>query len=379
MREFESDAAALEPGPDVTPELFRVWRSPRIGAQNPERLTNPVWDWFVRSRVSAYGASQRFGVGGRAFGDPGFSFARSGQSTTTLNDGRIVYIGGEHEDHYDPDFYIYNDVVIRYPDDRIETFGYPLHVFPPTDFHSATIVGDRIIVIGNLGYPQQRRPGTTQVASLDIVTLSISLIVTKGDLPGWIHDHVAATAVDGAIIVSGGRVETGRGAQLESRQNGDDWRLDLETWEWERLTNRHWREWQVSRADKRPMHLWRVRSLAQFRGVSWAKEHRDAMEMMIKQQAEDVQLAYGAAPDLELFDRLFAPELVHAAVPDNPDEPGVHRIHVDGIVVRYVERMESVKVVAEGRLPDEVCAALVRDLQRKLASLEHTEYVVSEL
>ena len=379
MSEFESDVPFIEPGPDVTPELFRVWRSPRLGAQNPERLTNPVWDWLVRSRVSAYAASQRFGFGSRPHGDPGWSFARFGQSTTMLDDGRFVYIAGEHEDHYDADFHIYNDVVIRSPDDRIEIFGYPRAVFPPTDFHTATLVGDRILLIGNLGYLKDRRPGTTQVVSLDLAALSSSLIDTAGDQPGWIHDHGATLDADGTIVVSGGKIETGRAGTLQFPENGDDWRLDLSTWRWERLTDRHWREWQVSRADRRSTHLWRLRSLAQFRGVRWGAEHRESMEAMIGQQRRELRSAYGADPDLDLFATLFSPGLVHAPIADNPEEFDVHRIHVNGIVVRYIERTNSVKLVVEGRLPDEVCAALVEDLRRKLTSLEHTEYVVTEL
>jgi hypothetical protein len=375
MNESE-DTPPIEPGPDVTPELFRVWRSPRLGAQNPERLTNPVWDWLVRSRVSAYAASQRFGLGSR---EPGWSFARFGQSTTTLDDGRILYIAGEHEDHYDPDFYIYNDVVIRYPDDRIEIFGYPREVFPPTDFHTASVIGRRILIVGNLGYPNDRRPGATQVVSIDLDTFASSLIETHGDPPGWIHGHSATVGADGSLVISGGEIETASGATAEFRDNGDDWRLDLESWRWERLTDRGWRVWQVDRADHRSMHLWRVRSLALFRGKRWAAEHRESMEAMIRQTHDAVRLAYGADPDLDLFTTLFSPAVVHTAVPDNPDDFGVHRIHVDGIVVRYVERVSSVKVVVEGRLPDEVSSALIEDLRRKLATLEHTEYVVTEL
>jgi hypothetical protein len=375
MSELEGDSSPIEPPASVTPELFRVWRSPRFGAQNPERLTNPVWDWLVRSRASAYAASQRFGFGGN---EPGWSFARFGQSTTTLDDGRVVYIAGEHEDHYDPDFHIYNDVVIRSPDDGIEIFGYPRDVFPPTDFHTATIVGDRILVIGNLGYPTNRRPGATQVVALDLRALSGSLIETRGDPPGWIHDHSATLGDEGSIVLSGGKIETGRGPTTDFLDNGDDWRLDVASWRWERLTDRQWRQWQVSRTDGRSMHLWRVRSLAQFQGIRWAAEHRDSMEAMIRQQRDHLRSVYGSDPDLDLFATLFSPRVAHTALPDNADEMGVHRIHVDGIVVRYVERVQSVKVVVEGRLPDEVCIALVEDLRRKLASLERAEYVVTE-
>ena len=372
----ESSPPEIEPGADVTPELFRIWRSPRFGAENPERLTNPVWDWLVRSRISAYGASQRFEIAGS---EPGWSFARFGQSVTALDDGRVVHIAGEHEDHYDPDFHIYNDVVIQFPDDRIEIFGYPRDAFPPTDFHTATVAGDQIVVVGNLGYPNDRRPGTTQVVAIDRETLSSSVIETDGDSPGWIHDHSATLGDGRSIIVTGGKIDAGRSAAFDFRDNGDDWRLDLGSRRWERLTDRQWREWHMSRADRQPMHLWRVRSLARFRGVRWAAEFRDSMEQMIAREHESVRAAYGTEPDLDLFASLFSPGLAHTPVLDNPNELAVHRIHVGGIVVRYVERMQAVKLVVEGRLPDEVCNALVEDLRRKLAALEHTEYVVEEL
>ena len=97
---------------------------------------------------------------------PGRCFDRFGQSSNQLPDGRVVCIAGEHEDSYDPDFYIYNDVVIQQPDGRIDIFGYPREVFPPTDFHTATLVGNRIVLIGSLGYPDERRPGETPVTSV---------------------------------------------------------------------------------------------------------------------------------------------------------------------------------------------------------------------
>ena len=35
-------------------------------------------------------------------------FFRLGGTRTELSDGRVIWIGGEHEDGYDPDFCIYN-------------------------------------------------------------------------------------------------------------------------------------------------------------------------------------------------------------------------------------------------------------------------------
>ena len=89
-----------------------------------------------------------------------------GQPSVTLPDGREVYIAGEHEDHYDPDFYIYNDVVVM-DGDQCDILGYATDIFLPTDFHTATLVRDEIILIGNLGYPEDRDPTTTQVFRLN--------------------------------------------------------------------------------------------------------------------------------------------------------------------------------------------------------------------
>jgi len=57
-----------------------------------------------------------------------------------LPDGREVLIAGEHEDYYDPDFFIYNDVVVRAPDGKFAIYGYSKEAFPPTDFHTATLL-----------------------------------------------------------------------------------------------------------------------------------------------------------------------------------------------------------------------------------------------
>ena len=97
----------------------------------------------------------------------------------------MVFIAGEHKDHYDPDFYIYNDVVVQHPDGRIDIFGYPREIFPPTDFHSATLVGDRIVLIGNLGYPNKRKPGRNAHAGAGSGgSFAISAVPTSGTSPG---------------------------------------------------------------------------------------------------------------------------------------------------------------------------------------------------
>jgi hypothetical protein len=193
-----------KPDSSVTPDLFRAWRSPRFGRANPERMNNPVWEWLIRTRLSAYWANKEFSPSLYGSG-PCWCFQRFGQSKTRLPDGRLVLIGGEHEDFYDPDFYIYNDVIIRHPGDGIEIYGYPKDIFAPTDFHSATLIDDRVILIGSLGYSAQRKPGTTPVHSLDLQSFGIGAVNCTGEAPGWLHKHAAAYAPEeNAILITGG-------------------------------------------------------------------------------------------------------------------------------------------------------------------------------
>ncbi len=369
-----------DPPPSVTDALFRAWRSPRFGRSNPERLNNPVWEWLIESGWSAYAATSHFGHARSGCGDPGWSFSRFGQSSTRLSDGRLVLVAGEHEDAYDPDFHIYNDVVVRHPDGRTDIYGYPRDVFAPTDFHSATLVGDRVVIVGCLGYPADRTPGVTLVAVLDLTSFAISSISTRAPAPGWIHRHHATLAHDGrAIVVQGGKVVRGTPVERELIENPDDWRLDLATWRWERLTERAWTQWRIARVDGQPNRLWQVRSAAMLSGRRWAREHRESMETMIRDQLEQLARAYGAPPDLELFGRLYRPAIGHDALPDVDDEFNVHRITIDGIVVRYVEGSHGIHVIVEGALPATIVAVVTEDLRGKLAALEHAAYVVTAL
>ena len=121
--------------PAITPELHRTWRNPRRGTSHPERMDNPVWDWLIRSAFGSFHLNQRLGGPASCTAGPCWSWERFGRTTTTLPDGRQVFIAGEHEDSYDPDFYIYNDVVVQDARGGLEIYAYPEVAFPPTDFH----------------------------------------------------------------------------------------------------------------------------------------------------------------------------------------------------------------------------------------------------
>ena len=82
------------------------------GTTNPSDMNNPFWKFQAGpGGLSAWDARQTFGNGDQHSADsmdPVWCFIRNGSTLTKLPNGRIVCIGGEHEDHYDPDFCIYN-------------------------------------------------------------------------------------------------------------------------------------------------------------------------------------------------------------------------------------------------------------------------------
>jgi hypothetical protein len=270
-------------------------------------MNNPVWEWLVRSKLSAYAAAEKFAPSDQSRRKtPGWCFARMGQSTTRLPDGREVLIAGEHEDYYDPDFCIYNDVVVRAPNGDLEIFGYPREVFAPTDFHSATLVGERILIIGSLGYVDERRPGLTPVMALDTSSFAIVHVPTSGTPPGWIHEHSASLSDDGrSIVVRGGKLERAGddGALIE---NIDDWRLCLEDSRWERLTERRWARWRVVRQDGKRNHLWAMEQ------VSWSREMK---RKTWKKEFDDLAAELGRPPDLEQRANLYEPACPHTRAP----------------------------------------------------------------
>lgn len=155
-------------------------------------------------------------------------------SETPLPDGRTIFVGGEHEDYYDPDFYIYNDVIVRHSDGRIEIYGYPRDVFPPTDFHSATLVGDAIILIGSLGYMNERDAPRTPVYRLDLLTYRIERLDTGRPNPGWIYGHTAEL-VGNTIRIRGGKRHEVAGSEKRLVANAQAFELQIDRFRWKRV------------------------------------------------------------------------------------------------------------------------------------------------
>ncbi len=341
----------------ISRETFDAWRTPRFGTENPTRLDNPLWASLVHDRINAYQVNKRFGYerlrGARAT----WCFDRFGQTTTELADGRTIYIGGEHEDYYDPDFYIYNDVVVVAPDESVAIYGYPREVFPPTDFHTATLDGDRIWIVGSLGYADGREAGTTQVCRLDLQTFAIEQVATAGDPPGWIHKH-EAQLVDGVILVRGGMVEYPSGTSLE--ENIDEWALDLATLTWTRRTARDWQRWSVRRADGGRSMLWELRQM------KWHEDHPGFGTVSYR---DEVQREIGGEPDLALLEALYRCEGASAIDRGEQDDFNVWRVEIDGVIVRFTEEQRRIAVIVEGRLAEERLRALQEHVLARLSAL----------
>lgn len=212
-------------------EDYLAMRQPRFGTCNPEKIESPFWRSMVTSGANAYAARKHF-AGGRFDDGPVWCFQRFGKSINQLPDGRIVEVAGEHEDAYDPDFYIYNDVVVHHEGGTFDIYGYPEEVFPPTDFHTATLVGKSLYLIGGLGYQGRRSCGETPVYRLDIDTFKIEKVPTSGDNPGWISKHKAAYDGANEVRIRGGKIAASKDGAQVYENNPREFVLDLKSLAW---------------------------------------------------------------------------------------------------------------------------------------------------
>lgn len=353
--------------PSITPAQFLDWRSPRLGDANPSVMSNPLWRWLVGTRMSAYQGNKAWDGPSSFDAGPMWCFDRFGQSNTTLPDGRVVCIAGEHEDHYDPDFFIYNDVVVTQPDGAITIFGYPKSVFPPTDFHTATLLPDRIMLIGSLGYPDDRAPGSTQVLELMLDTFEIRRVEITGPSPGWISRHTATLTPSGeSIVVSGGDVL--RDPEPRQWENTDDWAFNLASSTWSRLTHRQWQQWTFVRTDRKPNRLWQIRHALWLRKVRWQADLDKQMQQLVAE--------LGFVPDLDLVSTLYRADESMAELPPAEDEYNIFRVSVDGITVRFTEEGFLVQAVVEGALQQRVLDRLQQSILDKLSRLHGANWTL---
>ena len=335
---------------------------------NPEVMTNDVWTWLIETEAWPHSAHEAAGNGEKQ--SPGWCFSRYGQSETQLSDGRTLYIGGEHEDFYDEDFYIYNDVIVKFPDGSIATLGYPEDIFPPTDFHTATEVGNDVFVIGCLGYPEQRQSDATKVYVLDLASYSIRPFEVEGEQPPSIYKHSARySAEQNAIFCEGGKsthLPTG-----ETVENIATWRLCLGSGGWTKTFEKPWTRWILVREDESRNELWELSQL------EWAE--KTGREDDYTKTYRQAFFERNHTPNISMFIDRYSPNIEHEKLPDDEDEFRCHRITVGDVVVRFLEDSYSVTVTVEGNLAEDLMSALKSHGLETLSHVEGVPYKIIEL
>lgn len=121
--EMKRTLTGLQGGSTLNVSLaeYHSGSSPRFSRTNSEVMDIPLWREMVRAGISAYRAKAQFSDTDNM--EPVWCFNRFGMSFTELPDGKLVQIGREHEDFYDPDFCIYNDGVIHEGSGRFRIMG----------------------------------------------------------------------------------------------------------------------------------------------------------------------------------------------------------------------------------------------------------------
>ena len=306
----------------------------RFGTANPERFRVPVWEWMVRMGHNPFVARESLKLDSHFQpGQPDWCFDRLGAPRVTLPDGRVITIAGEHEDFYDPDFCIYNDVIVQRGDD-VEIYGYPPEIFPPTDFHTATLVGTTVYIIGSLGYDTERGGSDTPVFRLDTDDYRIERVTTSGVSPGWIYKHRATYRPDARVIeITGGTLVLGSDESERFLDNLETYELDLDDGTWQQVTDHSaWRQFELEYADDK--RTWE--------DISWYTGE------ILEQLGYPCELDDQDDDDGELTDR-------------------VHTIIVDGVHVLCSDRMGCVHLTVQGTMAQRE----IDELLDKIKALAH--------
>lgn len=369
-------------GIQVSESDIKKYRNPKFGTKNPTKIDSKFWQYGIAKRnengtdegydgrLSAYALNEKFNSNIKKESycekSPTWCFNRLGRTLTRV-DNKEIYIAGEHEDGYDPDFNIYNDVVVVDENDNIDIYTYPENVFPPTDFHSATLIKpETILIIGNLGYSKNRQHGKTQVLSLNIKTFEIQQIETFGENPGWIHEHRAVLSKDKqSVIINGGKIDEKDQDFLQD--NLDTFALNLTDMKWSKITTYPFPNWSYARKDKKRNAINEIRSYYNY-------DHKREKDNYYK---KSIWKALGYLPAEKLLKQLydidgFETEYIEKGF----DDHRVVKIKINGVSIKIKEDWHTIKMVAEGEISEENLQKIQQGILKNLEAIEQTDFEV---
>jgi hypothetical protein len=147
--------------------------------------------------------------------------------------------------------------------------------------------------------------------------------------------------------------------------NIDDWRLDITTGHWTRLTHRQLPRFEIFREGKTPNHLWEMRRYKWSKEMSWHD---------MREREDELLKALGALPDLAWLSALYETDIATQSLGEDEEQYGIYRIRIGDVIVRYKEDRFIIQVTVEAELPENIVEQLQRDLLDKLSLLERAAF-----
>lgn len=201
-------------------------------------------------------------------------------------------------------------------------------------------MGDRLILIGSIGYQGERHPGITPVFVLHLDDYRIERLETRGEPPGWISKHEAKVEGD-SIHVTGGEVYFEEEGEGRFRRNLEDYALHVPSGTWRRASDRGWRQY------------WMV--------VEGAWSHQVLYPESATPEGVDGRDAYIGRP------ALLPPDAVQPSdILDDDDSWRGLRWLVDGVPVAVFNELGDIVMLIEGRMDEAKAAGLAEGLRARI-------------
>lgn len=336
---------------------------------SPQMNSGDIFQWRMREDFSPYQIRCHLQEMGYTIKQPIWTFLlRMGQSVTELPDGTKVSIAGEYEDYYDPDFKIYNDVMIQKMNGEIQLWHYPIEQFPPTDFHTAYYdqVTHSIFLIGNLGYPENRKEDSTQVLRLNLNTLEIEKLECFGNIPSWLHHHEMKVINQHELEFSNGHVIKNK----KYLRNLYTWRLNIRTLEWSLPKQTIFDHWTLKSEHYYGFPFFECHQLL------WDEENITAEEF--EQSKQKIINHLGYLPNYKVYRWLYIP-LDDAIITQDEHEYSKYISNLYGYTLWYFENDDLMQAVFPDHIPYDFQKFLLNDLVYRLKQITGHDVIVEKV